>query len=173
MSTMSVAQYLSANTARNDLTGGIKDLSASTARNDLAGGIVAGFSAGVVQSLLTALFRDVSLGAGVTSIFAGVAAYFLVAVLLQHFWRNRLVPNWLLTSLVGSIVFVAAWLTPAVINGWYDLYNAHRSLTDYLLPELEAAGSAVFLFHLVTLPIAAVFHYAREIVAAAKTVRTS
>lgn len=143
-----------------------EELSANTNRNDLAGAIVAGFAVGVVQSLLTALFRDLSLWTAVRSIVLGVAAYFVVGVLLQRWWRNRLVPNWLLTSLFGTIVFVVAWMGPAVINGWYDPYNIDRSFTDYMLREIEAAGSVVFLLHLVTLPITAIFHYARELVAA-------
>lgn len=141
---------------------------ANTSRNDLAGAIVAGFVAGVVRSLIAALYRDLSLWAYVRWIVVGLAAYFFVALLLQRFWRDRLAPNWVLTSFFGSVLFVAALLGPAVITGWYDPYNVHLSFMDYFLPELDAAGRGVMLLHLVTLPITAVFHYAREIVGATK-----
>jgi hypothetical protein len=142
--------------------------SARTARNDLAGAIVAGLAAGVVQSMLTALFRDLTLWAGLKTIVLGVAAYFVAGVIMQRFWRNRLAPNWFLTSLVGTLIFVGVGLGPAIIKGWYDPYNAHRPLMDYLAPELDAVGSVLLLFNLVTLPITAIFHFAREIIGAAK-----
>ena len=143
-----------------------EEISANSDRNDLAGAIVAGFSAGVLQSLITALFRDLTLRTAVRYFVIGIPAYFLVGVLLQRFWRNRLAPNWVLTSLFGSILFVAASLTPAVIEGWYDPYNSSESLIDYLSVEVDVAGSIVILLHLATLPIMAIFHYARAIVTA-------
>lgn len=98
----------------------------------------------------------------------GVAAYFLVGVLLQRFWRERLGPSWILTAFFGSTLFVAVLLPPGVIKGWYDPYGVHQSFMDYILPELDAAGSVVTLLSLVTLPVTAIFHYARQIIRATK-----
>ena len=143
-------------------------LLADTSRNDLAGAVVAGFSAGAVQALISALFRDLGFWTGARPIIIGVAVYLLVGLLLQRFWRNRLAPNWVLTSLIGTILFIAALLGPAIISGWYDPYNVHQVSMDYLSPELDAARSGVILLHLVTLPVTAIFHYSREIIGATK-----
>lgn len=141
---------------------------ADTSRNDLAGAVVAGVAAGALQSLMGSLFRHLSFWAAARPIVIGLAVYLSVGFLLQRFWRNRLAPNWFLTSLFGTILFVAALLGPAIISGWFDPHNVYRSLMDYLSPELDSAGSGVILLLFVTLPITASFHYSREMTRAVK-----
>jgi hypothetical protein len=146
-------------------------LSASNSRSDLIGAIAAGVCAGAVRSLIHALHHQLTLWAYVRWTILAIAAYFAVATLLQRFWRGvieRSVPTWVLTALLGSIIFVAVVLTSGVIKGWYDPSRVDSSLIGYILTEAKATGSVVIVLSLITLPVTATFHHARDITRAAK-----
>lgn len=145
-----------------------EELFANRSKNDLAGAITAGVSAGVVRSVINALYNDFTLWACISWILLGVMAYLTVGILFRHFWRNRILPNWMLTAFFGSMLFILAQAVPGVIKGWYDPYAVHQSFMDYILLELDATKSVVIMLSFVTLPITAIFHYAREIVRATK-----
>lgn len=139
---------------------------ASKQRIDLIGAIAAGVCAGAARSGFNALNHDPSLWAIIRWTIIAIAAYFVVAKLLQFFLmdsQKRTFPRWLLTAFAGSIVYVAALFMPTVIAGWYDPYRVEGSLTEYVLVELNSAKFPVLLFSLITLPILGVFHYFEQI----------
>ena len=144
---------------------------ANSSRSDLTGAIAAGLCAGAVRSLIHALHHELTLWAYARWTILAIAAYFVVATLWQRFWRGLvepIVPTWVLTGLVGSMIFVAVILTSGVIKGWYDPSRVDSSLMGYILTEVKAAGSVFILLSLITLPVTATFHHARDIIRAAK-----
>lgn len=144
---------------------------AAKQRADLIGAVAAGLFAGAVRSGLNALNHDPSVSAIIRWTIIAIAAYFVVAKLLQLFWldfQERIFPRWLLTAFVGSIVYVAALLAPSVIEGWYDPFRVNGSLTEYVLRELNSAKVTVMLLSLITLPILGAFHYFEQIWKAVK-----
>jgi hypothetical protein len=149
----------------------IERLSVNRSLVDLGGAIAAGVCAGAATALGNALYHELNLVTYARWIFLAIAAYFTVASLLQRFWPNqlkRIVPVWLLTAFLGSILFVACNLIPEVIKGWYDPYKLERSLAEYISTELGAAKSVIMLLSLITIPVTATFHHAGHIIRGVK-----
>jgi len=146
----------------------IEKLLANKSKNDFAAAVAAGISAGIVESFIHALYHDLGLLDCARRITLGIAAYLIIGILVQRFWRVQVVPGWILTALFGSILFLAALLAPGIIKGWYDPYRVQRSFMDYIFAELDAAGSGLDLLIFVNAPVIAAFHYAREIITALK-----
>ena len=139
-------------------------------RADLAGAVAAGLCAGVVRSLSYALNHDPAPWTAARWIIIGVAAFVVVAKLLQLSWKpslNRVIPRWIVTAFVGSILFIEALLAPRVIERWYDPFTDRSSLMRYLLAEISYHQTLIIDLTLITLPVLWAFHYAEQIAKAA------
>ena len=93
--------------------------SPNRSRSDLTGAIAAGICAGGFRSLIHALHQELSLWAYVRWTILAIAAYFVVATLLHRFWPGLIeqsVPTWVLTALLGSIIFAAVLRRPGLLK---------------------------------------------------------
>ncbi|HEX8131423.1 MAG TPA: hypothetical protein VF527_20150 [Pyrinomonadaceae bacterium] len=135
--------------------------------------LLTGLAAGLWVSLFSNLFALKSRTGFAMARFTllAVLSYVAVAALLNCVWRSnlrRMVPNFILIAVAGSLLLVCIKLVPGVIGGWYDPYRLESSLYDYLAHELQAARSVVIVFSLVALPVSAITYYAGSMFEAAR-----
>lgn len=132
---------------------------------DLGVALAVSITAALLTSLISMLNftpRHTSFLIHAKLMLLAVFAYSAVALLLHRFWEGllrRMVPNWILIAVFGSVVFVCADLIPGVISGWYDPLRMEPSLSKYIATEISAARSVVMFLSLVTLPVAGIVHY--------------
>ena len=100
-----------------------------------------------------------------------LSSYICVALLLHRFWTgtlNRILPLWILISVLGSLVREVVgsieWL-PQALNDPY-LSRMHISFSEALWNELEMMRSVFLLHSFITLPITGFLYYSGAIVRA-------
>lgn len=136
---------------------------------NLCADLVVALATSLTAALLIALFSILSFTPRHTSLLThmrfmllAVIAYSVTALVLHRLWAGslrRMVPNWILIAVFGSVLLVCFDLTPAIIDGWYDPLRIESSLPDYIATEISAARSVVIALSLATLPIAAIVNY--------------
>jgi hypothetical protein len=139
----------------------VRDSLNETLRIELATALSAGAAAAIVTIFFRLLHQEVPLASSITYFLLGFAAYALAASILYQFWTGqagRIVPRWLLTAVLGSLIFVIFRLTPGIIGGWLDPAES-QSLGEYLANEVSAASSVFILLTVVTVPVAAAVYY--------------
>lgn len=137
---------------------------------DLACAFAASLCAGTFTFLIHLLKpREFDILTCIRFMSAALAAYFAVALILHKFWNGglrRMLPNWILISVFGSIFFVILRLLPAVVSGWSGPTITEPSLTKYIATEIDAARNVIVLLSLITLPITAAVYYADPLIKA-------
>ena len=139
-------------------------------RNDLLCGIAAGLCAGLIFAMINQLSFDpakISRFSQARSIIIGLITYCLSAILVNQFATGRfrkILPNWLVISIIGGLMFTIMKLGPGIIGGWFDPFNTDKSLIGYLTNELRSAPSLILLLTAVTTPITFVVSYRRKII---------
>jgi hypothetical protein len=94
--------------------------------------------------------------------------YCLSAILVNQFSTRRfgnILPNWLVISIIGGLMFTMMKLGPGIIGRWLDPLNLDESLIGYLTNEIRLAQSLIFLLTAVTTPLTFVVSYRRKIIA--------
>lgn len=140
-------------------------------RNDLLCGLAAGLCAGLIFALINQLSFDpakISRFYQARSVVLGLITYCLSAILVSQFSTSRLrkiLPNWLVISIIGGLMFTMMKLGPGIIGGWLDPLNTDESLIGYLTNEIWSARSLILLLIAVTTPITFVVSYRRKIIA--------
>jgi hypothetical protein len=139
--------------------------------NDLLCGMAAGLCAGLIFALINQLSFDpakISRFYQARSIVFGLITYCLSAILVNQFSTRRfrkILPNWLVISIIGGLMFTMMKLGPGIIGGWLDPLNMDESLIGYLTNEIRSAQSLILLLIAVTTPITFVVSYRRKIIA--------
>ncbi len=93
-----------------------------------------------------------------------VASFLSVALLVERFWRgqlSRMLPNWILIAVFGSLLYEVIAFTPAMINSWNAqlAQPAEPSLIDFVRKGIDMHRSALIINWLITLPITAAIFY--------------
>lgn len=96
-------------------------------------------------------------------IFLGVCSYEVAALLLPLSKGKHLreVPNWILISIAGSLIyFVAAHLAPSVRYIWqFRESNVVGSVSEEIVEQIITLVMLTVLYSLIALPIVGMIHY--------------
>ena len=141
----------------------LKESSRSTFKAELAAAVVAALSAALLTSLVNLSNQHrVNPLTYLRLTLLATAAYLVAASLLHFFWPTsfrRVIPNWILISPLGSLIFVIVQLTPGVIRGGLDPLRLEPTWSEYLLNEMDAAKSVVLVLSAITLPVTGLAYY--------------
>lgn len=157
------------------LISAVKKLRGDTLLLDLLTALAAGLAAALLTSLINFQNQQrVNILAYFRFILLAVAAYSAIALLLRRVWTGllkRIVPNWVLIAVLGSMLFVCVRLTPGIIKGWSDPLRMESTFLSYISTEIDAARSLIIILSFVTLPIAGAIYYSSKWVSQVKSER--